>query len=141
MKLILILSAMLGCAFVSGYTTERPNNNSYRGQHRRPPPSCLRASVLLPGMIKTCVSSIIKKNEFRSYLDLDVCQFVKKSVTMGLSCMVKEFNKQTDCPMEVVEEIMGMNSENNMAMKYVEYMFCGGSNPFGPPSPSPASPA
>ncbi|CAH1790781.1 unnamed protein product, partial [Owenia fusiformis] len=147
MKLILILSAMLGCVLVSGYTTEQPNNNSPReqGQGRRPLPACLRGNSFtamtgLPRMLKTCVGLIIKNDEFRSYLDLDVCQFAKNSVGMGMSCMINEFRKETGCPVGVVEGILGLFEDNNMPMQVVEYMFCDGPNPFqGPPPTNNAS--
>ncbi|CAH1790782.1 unnamed protein product, partial [Owenia fusiformis] len=148
MKLILVLSAILGCVLVSGYTTEQPNNNPTRGrgqQGRQPLPPCLRGNAFtpmsgLPRMLKTCVGLIIKNDEFRSYLDLDVCQFVKNSVGMGMSCIIKEFRKETGCPVKVVEELMGLYENNNMAMQVVEYMFCDGPNPFqGPPPRNNAS--
>ncbi|CAH1787120.1 unnamed protein product, partial [Owenia fusiformis] len=137
MKSILILSAMLGCA--SGFTTERPNYTPIivnLFDQRLPP--CLRGKAFTPGfprMLRTCVGSLIKSTEIRSYMDLDVCQFVKNSVAMGSSCVVNEISMETGCSEEVVEGLVGWGSDD-IPIKFVEFIFCGGPDPFEPPRPN-----
>ncbi|CAH1774479.1 unnamed protein product [Owenia fusiformis] len=132
MKTLLLLSSFfVHTLVVNGFTTPAYMFNFTGPVDTADERDCWSTSLeSMNAVTKTCVGTLIKTKEFRSYLDLDVCEFTKKTVLMVETCLVKEFVKVTNCSLKIIKNMIGIFDEGkSMAQQDVEYKFCDGPAP------------